>query len=244
MISIREHLDFDVLNDYVDSRLDEDSRAAVAKHIEGCDRCRREHRELTDLLESMDSMPRSVLPPEDLWDGIRSSIDSRKEVVLPAGDRGLSDRGRAGGPHEPTRPWWAYRTVLAAAALILVVASSGVTAFVLRGNAGSTTMITGRDSAQMSEARVLPVSFRRSESAYLRTIAELRATLRSQRDVLRPETIAAVERSLSVVDIAIEEARAALLSDPSNATLVDLLTASYERKVDLLRRAADLGART
>lgn len=102
----------------------------------------------------------------------------------------------------------------------------------------------GRDSVQLLEARVLPVSFRRSESAYLRTIAELRATLRSQRDVLRPETIAVVEHSLSVVDTAIDEARAALLSDPSNATLVDLLTASYERKVDLLRRAADLGART
>ena len=244
MISIREHPDFDVLNDYVDGRLDEDSRAAVAKHLEECDHCRREHRELTELLESVQSVPQSVRPPEDLWDGIRSSIDIRKEVVLPAGDRGLSDRSGAVGPHEPTRPWWAYRTVLAAAALTLVVASSGVTAFVLRGDGGSTTTMIGRDSLQLLEARVLPVSFRRSESAYLRTIAELRATLRSQRDVLRPETIAAVEHSLSVVDTAIEEARAALLSDPSNATLVDLLTASYERKVDLLRRAADLGART
>ena len=98
--------------------------------------------------------------------------------------------------------------------------------------------------AVADEARVLPAGFRRAESEYLRTIAELRATLQSQRGVLRPETIAAVEHNLSVVDSAIEEARTALLSDPSNATLLDLLTASYERKVDLLRRAADLGART
>ena len=88
---------------------------------------------------------------------------------------------------------------------------------------------------------MLPVSFRRAETEYLRTIAELRSTLHANRNVLRPETIAAVEHSLSVVDSAIEEARAALLNDPRNDTLVDLLTASYERKVDLLRRARDLG---
>ena len=244
MISIREHPDFGVLNDYEDGRLDQDTRAAVARHLETCDRCQREHRELTELLESVDSVPRSVLPPEDLWDDIRSSIDFRKEVMLPVGDPVRSDRNRSSGTYSRERPWWAYRTMLAAAALVLVVVSSGVTALVLRGDSGDTQALTVRDSAQMFEASVLPVGFRRAESEYLRTIAELRATLRSQRDVLRPETIAAVEHSLSVVDTAIEEARTALLSDPSNATLVDLLTASYERKVELLRRAADLGART
>ena len=244
MISIPEHPDFDVLNDYADGRLDPDSRSAVAKHIETCDRCRREHRELTALLVAADSAPRSVLPPEDLWDDIRSSINFRKEAVLPVNDPQFLDRGHPGKAHAAKRPWWASPLALAAAALILVVASSGVTAFVLQRNDGSTIATGGRDSVQLFEARVLPVGFRRTESEYLRTIAELRATLRSHRDVLRPETIAVVEHSLSVVDTAIEEARAALLNDPSNATLVDLLTASYERKVDLLRRAADLGART
>jgi hypothetical protein len=95
-----------------------------------------------------------------------------------------------------------------------------------------------------SAARVLPASFRRAEGEYLRTIDELRSTLQVQRAVLKPETVATVEHSLSVVDLAIEEARQALLNDPSNQTLLDLLTASYERKLDLLRRAADLGART
>lgn len=237
MISIREHPDFDVLNDYVDGRLDQESRTRVAQHLEICERCRGEHRGLNELLESLGSVPQSVLPDEDLWADIRSSIDTRKEVVLPVG--GQRDEG-----HRVKRPWWAYPSMLIAAGVTLIVVSSGVTAFVLRSDDGSTTMAQGRDSAQILEASVLPVGFRRAESEYLRTIAELRATLRSQRDVLRPETIAAVEHSLSVVDTAIEEARAALLSDPSNATLVDLLTASYERKVDLLRRAADLGART
>jgi hypothetical protein len=244
MISIQEHPDFDVLNDFVDERLDQESRTVVAKHLETCDDCQREHRELRKLLESAGSVPTSVLPTEDLWEGIRSSIDVRKEVVLPVGNRGPSARNGQAGSHELTRPWWAYRSLLAAAAVALIVASSGVTALVLRSDNGSITAAPGRDSIGVFEARVLPAAFRRAESEYLRTIAELRATLQSQRDVLRPETVATVEHSLSVVDSAIEEARTALLLDPGNVTLVDLLTASYERKVELLRRAADLGART
>lgn len=91
---------------------------------------------------------------------------------------------------------------------------------------------------------MLPASFRQTEGEYLATIAELRTVLQAQRGALRPETIAAVERSLSIIDAAIDEARTALLNDPGNRTLLELLTASYERKLDLLRRAADLGART
>ena len=91
---------------------------------------------------------------------------------------------------------------------------------------------------------VLPASFRDAELGYLRSIGELRAVLQKQKSVLRPETVATVENSLLVIDAAIDEARKALMADPGNETLVDLLKASYERKLDLLRRAADLGART
>jgi hypothetical protein len=244
MISTREHPEFDVLNDYVDGWLDPRARAEVTQHLEACDSCRREHDELRKLLDSTRLVPESVLPSEDLWAGIRSSIDLRKEVMLPVStsvERSAPGRGRS---DRLTRPWWAYRSVLSAAAVVLVIASSGLTALVLRVVQGSTDRSAVSAPGQAATGQVLPIGFRRAENEYLQTIAELRSTLQAQRSVLRPETVAAVERSLSVVDSAIEEARAALLSDPSNATLVDLLTASYERKVDLLRRATDLGART
>jgi hypothetical protein len=53
-----------------------------------------------------------------------------------------------------------------------------------------------------------------------------------------------LERTLRVIDEAIAEARAALAADPSNRTLLDVLSANYEQKVELLRRASELPART
>ena len=90
---------------------------------------------------------------------------------------------------------------------------------------------------------MLPASFRATEGEYTRTIEELRLALVAQRSRLSPETIRTVDRSLAVIDSAIAEGRAALLSDPGNRTLVDLLSASYQRKLDLLRRTSELTSR-
>ena len=72
------------------------------------------------------------------------------------------------------------------------------------------------------------------------TARQLEATLTLQRQRLSPKTIATVERSLAVIDSAIDEARRALLEDPSNRALVDIFAANYERKLDFLRRATEL----
>ena len=91
---------------------------------------------------------------------------------------------------------------------------------------------------------MLPASFRLAEGQYTQTIDELRLAVDAQRAHLNPETVRTVDRSLAVVDSAIAEARAALLADPGNRTLVDLLSASYQRKLDLLRRTSELSSRT
>jgi len=91
---------------------------------------------------------------------------------------------------------------------------------------------------------MLPASFRITEDEYARTIGELRVAFDVQRGQLSPETVRTVERSLNVIDAAIKEARDALLADPGNRTLLDLLSASYQRKLDLLRRTSELSSRT
>jgi hypothetical protein len=79
---------------------------------------------------------------------------------------------------------------------------------------------------------------------YTRSIEALRRTLDERRDSLAPSTIATVERSARIADSAIAEARAALERDPANRVLEELLHSNYERKVDLLQRAAELAPRT
>lgn len=247
MIANREHLEFDLLNDYVDDRLDVGARSRVVEHLASCEYCRESFERLTDLLDRAENMMDSVLPPEDLWQDVRAAIDQRKEAVLPVPALSNPAAPAVTVKSESGRPWWARRALLAAAAVLLMVGSSAVTAIVLQSAPGGVkrlaeARVSGSDAP--GQTPVLPANFRQTEGEYLRSIDELRSTLQAQRSTLRPETVAAVEHSLAIVDAAIDEARAALLSDPSNRTLVDLLTASYERKLDLLRRAADLGART
>jgi hypothetical protein len=92
---------------------------------------------------------------------------------------------------------------------------------------------------QMAAQPVSPVLYAVDKN-YVATIRELRATLETQRPTLAPSTVRTVEHSLSVIDTAIAEARAALAADPANQYLVDILAAHYERQVDLLQRATEL----
>jgi CHASE3 domain sensor protein len=91
---------------------------------------------------------------------------------------------------------------------------------------------------------VLRPDFVQAEAEYQRAIDELRLAVDTQKSQLNPETVRTVEHSLAVVDSAIREARAALLADPNNQMLVDLISASYQRKLELLRRTSELGSRT
>ena len=129
-----------------------------------------------------------------------------------------------------------FRT--AAAAVVLVAASSLVTALVMRrGDAPEAPIVSTAGGAGV-QLVALPGAMRNAERAYLATVDELTAVLNESRERLAPETVSALERSLTIIDQAIAEARAALLNDPANQMVRDLLRKGYEQKVDLLRRTA------
>lgn len=88
----------------------------------------------------------------------------------------------------------------------------------------------------------LPASFAATESAILVDLAALHAAFVAQRATLAPSTVAVVERSLATIDAAIAEARAALVADPANQSLAELLSTTYQHKVELLRRATEYSA--
>ena len=82
------------------------------------------------------------------------------------------------------------------------------------------------------------------EAAYDREILQLRGLLDERREELDPATVAILESSLKVIDEAIAQSRAALARDPASAFLVDRLNRSLDKKLDVLRIAATLPART
>jgi hypothetical protein len=82
------------------------------------------------------------------------------------------------------------------------------------------------------------------ETVYGREIARLRQIIDQRRGTLDTATVGVIERNLVIIDQAIRESRAALARDPASALLNEQLNTALERKVELLRAAVLLPART
>ena len=134
MTGNREHPDFDILNDLLDGYLNRHEAAVVSQHLSVCDSCGAKYRSLASVVSSASELPRSVLPPEDLWVDLRKSLEERKEVVLhTSGNVGGSESGSTSARRLSGR----MVALLATAAVVLIALSSGVTALVLRNAGGS-----------------------------------------------------------------------------------------------------------
>lgn len=77
-------------------------------------------------------------------------------------------------------------------------------------------------------------------AVYDSEIATLQSVLEERRSQLDPKTVAALEQSMQVIDGAIEQARAALASDPASRFLNHRLNGALDKKMQLLRTAAML----
>ena len=78
------------------------------------------------------------------------------------------------------------------------------------------------------------------EENYLKTIASLSKVVEvGGPAVLRPKVLAEYERSLAVVDKAIEDTRRAALRNPKDAGTTSFLFSAYQNKIDLLSTVAD-----
>jgi hypothetical protein len=195
---------------------------------------------LRRLLDATARLPRTIEPPRDAWTAIRRRIDAQR--VRPIG-------------HRASRMWW-----FAAAAVLLVIVSSGLTVLLLRGRGPVAVAVTAPTPVPPPESVSAPVSgsaavpgpvsqpVRQASSApvdpvfsrYDAAAADLVAELQRRRNLLDPRTAAVLDTCLTRIDAAIAEARTALRRDPRNAVVTELLTATYQQKLDLLKRAANL----
>lgn len=185
----------------------------LEQHLLTCESCRSEFRFQRGLRAEVAALPRSLRPAGDLWSGIQARISSR----------------RVRAENLPAPAWWQRRAFLAAAAIILMALASSATAFFMRQRAPT---VVAADSGS---------SFRTTEAAYREAADELAAALERRRASLGAAQIAVIEHNLRIIDEAIRETQAALAEQPGNRKVVDLLWASYEKKIDLLQRAASSG---
>ena len=126
---------------------------------------------------------------------------------------------------------WAWGRWIAAAASVAFLVSAAL-------------LVPGRGKGTDMKAKAMtvqsPPAITRVELHFAETLAELRATLDTQRPRYAPAAAIVVDRTLAVIDTAIAETRAALTEDPHNPALVEILSSHYERKVELLQRATEL----
>jgi hypothetical protein len=186
---------------------------------------------LRDLQRRTAELPREIAPPAEAWTHIKAQID-------------MESAARLSLPARRERAIWQRPSFLAAAAVLLVAATSLTTALVLgrraMENAGQVVASAAAPQALASATPTL-AQFTAMENDYIGTANRLSAIIESGQSELSPETIVKLKESLRVIDAAILEARRALAADPANKTLIEMLSTSYNQKVDLLRRTAEMG---
>lgn len=218
-----------LLDDYVTGDLTEEARPPVEEHVITCALCAAEVESLKRVLARAAELPKAIDPPADAWSNILSAI-SRDESAV----RASSSVSRSG--------IWQRRYVLAAAAAVLVaVLSSAGTVLYMNGHksgAANSRAVGSNSSVEVTPATL--AAFTIEENNYLRTASMLQDLLDQQEASLAPETVAQLKSSLRTIDEAILEARNALARDPANKLLVEMLSASYRQKLDLLRRSTEM----
>jgi hypothetical protein len=255
------------LPDYLDGALGSEAADAAAAHLAACRACQSLVLDLRGMQTQAAALP-VLRPSRDLWGGVEARIRQTAGAQISTGRAG-SARGvalrRWFGPQ--------YAGRVAALAASLVIATAAVTYTATRwlggGSAIATQPIPRQTAAIQSPTapapsvtraaaptavtppgagpgRVTEVSGRAVTPEYLydAQIASLHKILDQRRSQLSPKTVAVIERSLSVIDTAIAQSKAALANDPGNGFLADQLGRDLDTKLELLRTVALLPSHT
>ncbi len=165
-----------------------------------------------ELIAAASSLSTEISPDRDLWPGIAEAIAA------------------------PKRSRWTPMLAQAAAVVLLVGASSGVTYFAVKEDSLPVqVMVPELQFEQMAfgAEHTLGSVFRSAQGDY-------QTALDQELERLSPETRADIEKNLVLIKDAIAEINLALEENPDNVLLQDLLVKSYREQHNVLRRVGTL----
>jgi len=170
-----------------------------------------------ELMAAAAALGTEVAPERDLWPEIEQAI------TLPA---------------EPRRTVWNTVWAQAAAVLLLVGGSSGVTYLAVSDNAVETLPVA---NVPASALRFEPVSgsfgsLYNLGPDYQDARRSLSAKVDGQLELLTARERAVVQKNIEVIRAAIDEINTALADEPDNALLQKLLISTYREELDLMMR--------
>lgn len=158
----------------------------------------------------------SASPARDLWPGIEQAINK---------------------PAVPVRTGWHAGWVQAAAVVLLIAGSSGLTYFTMRGERQSTLSPVVQTQALMVEPASASFGSRYNLGpGYLDARRTLSSSLDEHLARLSPEARAAVRESIKTIQDAIRDINNALVEDPGSTLLQELLINAYRDELSVMKQ--------
>ena len=151
-----DHLSFELLCDLADGDLDAAAESSARAHVQACEECASRLSSLSALGESTDALPREIAPPDGLWKDIRAELKPRRAF----------QRERAFV--------WRMRH-LAAAAVVIAIGSSALTALMMREQRTPLPQKVAADP--QPPATALPARLASAEHGYTRSVEVLQRAL-------------------------------------------------------------------
>lgn len=164
------------------------------------------------LVAAAGKLATEISPQRDLWPGIERAISA------------------------PGRSRWMPVFAQAAAVVLLVGASSMVTYFVVKEDQRVIEVVRPALTTQTAAFENRPLLGRE----YTRARGAVQSQLDKELERLSPETRADVERNLAVIRQAIADIDQALLKEPDNELLQELLAKAYREELAIMQRVGHL----
>ena len=158
------------------------------------------------------SLATEISPERDLWPGIEEAIA------------------------RPKRSSWTPGFAQAAAIVLLVGASSGLTYLAVKGEPQPVQVVAPDlifEPASFGSRYTLGIEYQEARN-------DLSSRLEKELNRVSPETRDEVERNLAIIRGAIAEINAALADEPDNELLQELLLDAYHEELALMDRVSSL----
>lgn len=204
---------------FVDGELTPAEERAVERHLEVCPDCRSLVADVRTVRAAAFTLNRRE-PPPDLF----ARVQSRLAVEASARASQM--------PWPNTRTAWAVW--LGAAAVVVLATVAGPLPLLRDGRPAPAP------SATQPLVDSVEADLRLAEAHYEKAIQGLEQIARSDTDELDPPLAAVLQKNLQVVDLAIDESRAALETQPGSTPAQDGLFDAMRAKVALLQQTVEL----
>jgi hypothetical protein len=228
-----EHLSLERTHDLIDGLLPSETADRARRHMEQCADCRDRYASLSELTSDLRAVPRDATPPPEIWQAIARRIDGTTPSAEPESADVLVLPGVRRGPEKSGRRISFTIPQLAAASIMLAVASASILWMAVSPQTSPSADITQETPAGAAR-------FVTEDASYDIALDELMTIVETARPYLAPETLLALDQSLAEIDAAIDEIGTALDSDPSSDLLQSMLVTQQRSKLRVLRQVATL----